>query len=737
MSALPPPYDRQASFTSFHTEPAPTVGQDLEAEFSAIKQSQDATQARLREIQRDDGKLANESVHADALSQAVRALLSIDGAIRGAWAAGQVYDIGDTVEGPDGITYLCAVQHVANGNFTVDLNAGYWLIIDSGKTLDTALRAQMANAVTGATLIGYTPPQTGVAGTVKSFLDAFWANTGASLVKWIQTGTGAVARTLQEKGRDFLDVRDFGAVLDGVTNDTAAFNAAMVAAAAGGGRGTVRYGGGNVIVEAALQMQPGVRLLGDGKSVITQKNGANLLSLIAFGANAHGAMLENVLVDGNRAGNTDNVNNALISCGTSNDVTIKSCRITNSTGYLIHTSGLRATICDNRLSNSYMQAIGFYNTDGSGNAVNAEHMVFDNRIDSPGKGAMLIGGANYSRFERNILKGVIIGVPGNRLVVNISGNNVTRVSGPDFSTIKPGMTFVVNGGQEYDIVAVPSTTTLTLAGSALVLAGVQASAGSGDMIGLGASSYCSVSHNTVFGGATFGMGMVVGGANAPCSYNKMNHNTIIFSGKHAISIAYDVGAGSLLGNDVCDNKIFGAARAGGIGTGDKVAISIANGGTTKNDGVWVDGNSVWTTAGDGQTEYWLGTDGTGALGHVSVGRNNAIGMAFPGIKNAVQSVVLTGEWGNTASATNIVSNGHSVSLRVNSTGAGQAPGGTVTINQYVTNGDQQPHVQSKMLAGTPAIAPMWREDASTRAVWKGVFTGTPTVGGFVDLVFNS
>jgi hypothetical protein len=46
-------------------------------------------------------------------------------------------------------------------------------------------------------------------------------------VSFIQAGTGAVTRNIQDKAREIVSVLDFGAVGDGITNDTDAINAAL------------------------------------------------------------------------------------------------------------------------------------------------------------------------------------------------------------------------------------------------------------------------------------------------------------------------------------------------------------------------------------------------------------------------------------------------------------------------------------------------------------------------------
>ena len=87
---------------------------------------------------------------------------------------------------------------------------------------------------------------------------------GSALVAFRQSGAGTVTRSAQDKARETISVIDFGAKGDGVTDDWAAFNAALVAAA-----NTVSYGGINSAVggEVVVPYRPNGYILGQTLTV--------------------------------------------------------------------------------------------------------------------------------------------------------------------------------------------------------------------------------------------------------------------------------------------------------------------------------------------------------------------------------------------------------------------------------------------------------------------------------------
>jgi hypothetical protein len=116
-------------------------------------------------------------------------------------------------------------------------------------------------SVSGTTLTFSTAPPSGTNNVeVVTISTLAIGETDASLVTFLQAGTGAVERTAQAKLREFVSVKDFGAVGDGVADDTAAIQEALVS-----GAKRVYAPAGTYLTTGTLSIPSGVELFGDGK----------------------------------------------------------------------------------------------------------------------------------------------------------------------------------------------------------------------------------------------------------------------------------------------------------------------------------------------------------------------------------------------------------------------------------------------------------------------------------------
>jgi hypothetical protein len=116
----------------------------------------------------------------------------------------------------------------------------------------------------------------------------------AGAVTFLQAGTGAVPRSVQSKERDIVSVKDFGAVGDGVTDDTAAIQAAVNAAEANRNN-EIYFPVGNYVIAGTITIHGGIRLIGSGAMgaqvgqgvVLSHK--ANNVNMLVWDGNATNA----------------------------------------------------------------------------------------------------------------------------------------------------------------------------------------------------------------------------------------------------------------------------------------------------------------------------------------------------------------------------------------------------------------------------------------------------------------
>ena len=144
-------------------------------------------------------------------------------------------------------------------------------------------------------VIGWNLAGDGLENTDPSGTSAFAADLastdtgkGAALVGFKQSGIGAAVRTARDKLLEFVSVKDFGAVGDGVTDDTAAFSAATAEINAAGGGHLIIPDGTYIVSPESFPMiftVSNVTIEGFGGATIKAKaynGGASLQALMKF-----------------------------------------------------------------------------------------------------------------------------------------------------------------------------------------------------------------------------------------------------------------------------------------------------------------------------------------------------------------------------------------------------------------------------------------------------------------------
>jgi len=126
---------------------------------------------------------------------------------------------------------------------------------------------------------------------------ASWGSIHADHVDFTNSGTGGVERTLQAKLEDVVNVKDFGAVGDGVTDDTAAIQAAVAI----GGRVFVPEG---VYRHSNLNITKDTILYGEGSGSVFKKLDATAGNMFTCTTASVNLAVRDLTFDGNQAAQT-------------------------------------------------------------------------------------------------------------------------------------------------------------------------------------------------------------------------------------------------------------------------------------------------------------------------------------------------------------------------------------------------------------------------------------------------
>lgn len=166
---------------------------------------------------------------------------------------------------------------------------------------------------------------------------------------------GDVASGPKSAKGDVTSVRDFGAVGDGVTDDTVAINKALNATSGG----ILYFPSGTYVISKGVRVRSNTHVVGDGKtSIIIAKEGTTRGSTMLKLENNSNVVFDNICVSGNSSVNYENMDAQdgihLLDIWNSDTVTVKNCYFIDN----IYT-GIR----DINSSNITVENCTFKNTD--------------------------------------------------------------------------------------------------------------------------------------------------------------------------------------------------------------------------------------------------------------------------------------------------------------------------------------------------------------------------------------
>lgn len=212
------------------------------------------------------------------------------GTIKGAWVTATSYVLGDVVTS-SGTAYRCILAHTSAAAFATDLAASKWIVhYTATSTVDTmaALKAA-ANTYGTVMLLGYYAAGDGGGGKFRWNSADVTADNGGTVIQPSSLPASGRWNRQMDNGTE-INVRAFGAKVDGATDDTTAAQAVLdFLYAAGGGSMLVPRGNMRVSSLALNWAASGIsiQVRGEGKKATNiSKIGATTTPVIDFSGTA-------------------------------------------------------------------------------------------------------------------------------------------------------------------------------------------------------------------------------------------------------------------------------------------------------------------------------------------------------------------------------------------------------------------------------------------------------------------
>lgn len=289
------------------------------------------------------------------------------------------------------------------------------------------------------------------------------ASVNAIDVVYDPAGAGAVATNVQAKLRETVSVKDFGAVGDGVADDTAAIQLAL-----NSGASVINFPQGTYIIDGGLTLTaPDTNLICTGATIKLKNNASSKGMLLITGANC--------TVDGGTwDGNKNNGNKGVWGSAQfasfniamyGDRCTVKNIDSVNTWGMGVKGFANYLSVLNNRIRNTENYGIFF---DGSASVSHTGNRAIGNTIDmsegfvttqNNGQAILFTAGAGQNQIDWELSNNNIIGpqVSVNDQAINLGvrgrngivSNNTTRYGAMGFS--EGGANTVIDGNRFLDL----------------------------------------------------------------------------------------------------------------------------------------------------------------------------------------------------------------------------------------------------------------------------------------------